>query len=173
MHTFIKLAYKNKYSVEKSRILTKLRKQASGIDEITDKSEGKMWIGLVSFGLLLLSLTHEVAHAGGELICDDKKFIFEKGFFSSSVTQIIDDESVPFCISDSPETVTRKLSFRDLEIWCVTTHRVSSGSRPLAKNLWILNRSANKLYQYEYLFSNGEWLLEDEHHKLCSGSEGK
>ena len=59
--------------------------------------------------------------------------------------------ATPFCVSDNPAVLTKTLSFRDQEVWCVTLHHLSSDSRPLAKQLWVLNRLSKKLYHYDYL----------------------
>jgi hypothetical protein len=126
-----------------------------------------MRTGLIGLGLVLLSAPFGLAHGDGAVICDGEKFVFETGFLGGAVRQINNAGDVPFCVSDTPETVTKKLSFRDPEIWCVTTHHLSADSRPLAKNLWVLNKLSNKLYQYDYVMSDGNWVLDTENHKYC------
>ena len=118
-------------------------------------------------GTWLLALTIMPARADDSLICGDTTFNVEQGFVGGLVTAVTVAGAIPFCVSDNPAVLTKTLSFRDEEVWCVTLHHLSSDSRPLAKQLWVLNRLSKKLYHYDYLFANGVWLLQDERHDLC------
>ena len=118
-------------------------------------------------GAWLLALTIMPACADDSLICGDTTFEVEQGFVGGLVTAVTAAGAIPFCVSDNPAVLTKTLSFRDEEVWCVTLHHLSSDSRPLAKQLWVLNRLSKKLYHYDYLFANGVWLLQDERHDLC------
>ena len=115
----------------------------------------------------LLALTIMPARAHDSLICGDTTFNVEQGFVGGLVTAVTAAGAIPFCVSDNPAVLTKTLSFRDQEVWCVTLHHLSSDSRPLAKQLWVLNRLSKKLYHYDYLFANGVWHLHDERHEIC------
>ena len=116
-------------------------------------------------GLLVLVMTP--AGATDSLMCGDTTFDVEKGFFGGSVTAVTAAGATQFCVSDNPAVLTKKLSFRDQEVWCVTLHHVSVDSRPLAKQLWVLNRLSKTLYHYDYLFSGCVWHIHDERHEIC------
>ncbi len=105
--------------------------------------------------------------ADNSLICGDTTFDVEQGFVGGSVTAVTATGAKPFCVSDNPAVLTKTLSFRDQEVWCVTLHHLSSDSRPLAKQLWVLNRLSKKLYHYNYVFADGVWHLQDKRHELC------
>ena len=121
----------------------------------------------LAFGTWLLALMIMPARADDNLICGDMTFNVEQGFVGGLVTEVTATGAIPFCVSDNPEVLTKALSFRDQEVWCVTLHHLSSDSRPLAKQLWVLNRLSKKLYRYEYLYSDGVWHLHDERHQIC------
>ena len=118
-------------------------------------------------GTGLLALMIMPARADDSLVCGAKTFDVEQGFVGGSVTAMTATGSTPFCVSDNPTVLTKTLSFRDQEVWCVTLHHLSSDSRPVAKQLWVLNRLSKKLYQYDYLFADGVWHLQDKHHEIC------
>lgn len=111
--------------------------------------------------------------ADDSFTCGQYTFIIEKGLFSGKVTQVKASDEKPFCVSDNPTILTKRLSFRDQEVWCVTSHHLSTHSRPLAKQIWVLNRSSKKLYHYDYLFLNGHWALQDERQDKCNISSEK
>ena len=119
----------------------------------------------VGTGLMILMMMP--ARADDSLICGDTKFDFEQGFVGGAVTAATATGTTPFCVSDNPAVLTKTLSFRDQEVWCVTLHHLSSDSRPLAKQLWVLNRLSKKLYHYDYLFADGIWQLQEERHEIC------
>ena len=121
----------------------------------------------LSVGILLLTLMIMPVRADNSLICGDTTFDVQQGFVGGSVTAVTATGVKPFCVSDNPAVLTKTLSFRDQEVWCVTLHHLSSDSRPLAKQLWVLNRLSKKLYHYDYLFANGVWRLQDERHEIC------
>ena len=120
---------------------------------------------LIFWGAVFAIVT--VALAESSLTCGDKTFVIEKSFLGGTVTQVRGAAEKPFCISDDPANLTRTLSFRDAEIRCVTSHQLSPNSRPLAKQLWILNTLSRKLYLYDYVFANGVWALKEEHFEKC------
>ena len=117
-----------------------------------------------SIGMLLLITA---AGADNVLRCGDTTYVVEKSFFGGTVTQRNGAVERPFCISDDPAVLTKTLSFRDAEIWCVTLHHLSANSRPLAQQLWVLNRLNQKLYMYDYVFSDGNWALQQERFVTC------
>ena len=119
----------------------------------------------VGTGLMILMMMP--ARADDSLICGDTKFDVEQGFVGGAVTAATATGTTPFCVSDNPAVMTKTLSFRDQEVWCVTLHHLSSDSRPLAKQLWVLNRLSKKLYHYDYLFADGIWQLQEERHEIC------
>jgi len=119
----------------------------------------------VGTGLMILMMMP--ARADDSLICGDTKFDVEQGFVGGAVTAATATGTTPFCVSDNPAVLTKTLSFRDQEVWCVTLHHLSSDSRPLAKQLWVLNRLSKKLYHYDYLFADGIWQLQEERHEIC------
>ena len=121
----------------------------------------------LSVGILLLTLMIMPVRADNSLICGDTTFDVEQGFVGGSVTAMTATGAIPFCVSDNPAVLTKTLSFRDHEVWCLTLHHLSSDSRPLAKQLWVLNRLSKKLYHYDYLFADGVWQSQDERHELC------
>ena len=121
----------------------------------------------LSVGILLLTLMIMPVRADNSLICGDTTFDVEQGFVGGSVTAMTATGAIPFCVSDNPAVLTKTLSFRDQEVWCVTLHHLSSDSRPLAKQLWVLNRLSKKLYHYNYVFADGVWHLQDKRHELC------
>ena len=121
----------------------------------------------LSVGILLLTLMIMPVRADNSLICGDTTFDVEQGFVGGSVTAVTATGAKPFCVSDNPAVLTKTLSFRDQEVWCVTLHHLSSDSRPLAKQLWVLNRLSKKLYHYNYVFADGVWHLQDKRHELC------
>ena len=121
----------------------------------------------LSVGILLLTLMIMPVRADNSLICGDTTFDVEQGFVGGSVTAVTATGVKPFCVSDNPAVLTKTLSFRDQEVWCVTLHHLSSDSRPLAKQLWVLNRLSKKLYHYNYVFADGVWHLQDKRHELC------
>jgi len=120
----------------------------------------------VGTGLMILMMMP--ARADDSLICGDIKFDVEQGFVGGAVTAATATGTTPFCVSDNPAVLTKTLSFRDQEVWCVTLHHLSSDSRPLAKQLWVLNRLSKKLYHYDYLFADGIWQLQEERHEICN-----
>ena len=120
----------------------------------------------VGTGLMILMMMP--ARADDSLICGDTKFDVEQGFVGGAVTAATATGTTPFCVSDNPAVLTKTLSFRDQEVWCVTLHHLSSDSRPLAKQLWVLNRLSKKLYHYDYLFADGIWQLQEERHEICN-----
>ena len=122
---------------------------------------------MLAVGIGLLALMILPAHAGDSLICGDTTFDVEQRFVGGSVTAVTATGANPFCVSDNPTVLTKTLSFRDHEVWCVTLHHLSSDSRPLAKQLWVLNRLSKKLYHYDYLFADGIWYLQEERHEIC------
>ena len=121
----------------------------------------------LSVGILLLTLMIMPVRADNSLICGDTTFDVEQGFVGGSVTAVTATGAKPFCVSDNPAVLTKTLSFRDQEVWCVTLHHLSFDSRPLAKQLWVLNRLSKKLYHYNYVFADGVWHLQDKRHELC------
>ena len=121
----------------------------------------------LSVGILLLTLMIMPVRADNSLICGDTTFDVERGFVGGSVTAVTATGATPFCVSDNPAVLTKTLSFRDQEVWCVTLHHLSFDSRPLAKQLWVLNRLSKKLYHYNYVFADGVWHLQDKRHELC------
>ena len=121
----------------------------------------------LSVGILLLTLMIMPVRADNSLICGDTTFDVEQGFVGGSVTAVTATGAKPFCVSDNPAVLTKTLSFRDQEVWCVTLHHLSFDSRPLAKQLWVLNRLSKKLYHYNYVFADGVWQLQDKRHELC------
>ena len=121
----------------------------------------------LSVGILLLTLMIMPVRADNSLICGDTTFDVEQGFVGGSVTAVTATGAKPFCVSDNPAVLTKTLSFRDQEVWCVTLHHLSLDSRPLAKQLWVLNRLSKKLYHYNYVFADGVWHLQDKRHELC------
>ena len=121
----------------------------------------------LSVGILLLTLMIMPVRADNSLICGDTTFDVEQGFVGGSVTAVTATGAKPFCVSNNPAVLTKTLSFRDQEVWCVTLHHLSSDSRPLAKQLWVLNRLSKKLYHYNYVFADGVWHLQDKRHELC------
>ena len=122
---------------------------------------------ILTVGTGLLAMMIMSARADDSLICGDTTFDVEQGFVGGSVTAMTATGATPFCVSDNPAVLTKTLSFRDHEVWCVTLHHLSSDSRPLAKQLWVLNRLSKKLYYYDYLFADGFWHLQDERHEIC------
>ena len=122
---------------------------------------------MLAAGTWLLALMITPAHAGDSLICGDTTFDVEQGFVGGAVTVVTASGAAPFCVSDNPAVLTKTLSFRDQEVWCVTLHHLSSDSRPLAKQLWVLNRLSKKLYKYDYVFNDGVWHLQDERQDIC------
>ena len=121
----------------------------------------------LAFGTWLLALMIMPARADKSLICGDTTFNVEQGLFGGLVMAVTATSTTPFCVSNNPAVLTKTLSFRDQEVWCVTLHHLSSDSRPLAKQLWVLNRLSKRLYHYDYLFANGVWHLQDERHEIC------
>ena len=121
----------------------------------------------LSVGILLLTLMIMPVRADNSLICGDTTFDVEQGFVGGSVTAVTATGAKPFCVSDNPAVLTKTLLFRDQEVWCVTLHHLSFDSRPLAKQLWVLNRLSKKLYHYNYVFADGVWHLQDKRHELC------
>jgi hypothetical protein len=115
-------------------------------------------------GLLLMLLE---AHADNALTCGDTTYVVEKSFVGGVVMELTSASEAPFCISDDPVVLTKTLSFRNAEVWCVTSHHLSPNSRPLAKQIWILNTLSKKLYSYDYLFANNVWVLEEERIETC------
>ena len=107
------------------------------------------------------------AHADSGLKCGDRKYMVEKDFFGGTVMQMTGAAKTPFCISDDPTVLTKTLSFKDKEVWCVTSHHLSPNSRPLAKHLWILNTLSKKLYLYDYMFVADTWVLQQERIETC------
>ena len=122
---------------------------------------------ILAGGTGLLAMIIISVRADDSLICGDTTFDVEQGFVGGSVTAVTRNGATPFCVSDNPAVLTKTLSFRDQEVWCVTLHHLSSDSRPLAKQLWVLNRLSKKLYQYDYLFAGGVWHLQDKRHEIC------
>ena len=122
---------------------------------------------ILAVGTGLLALMMMPARAGESVKCGDTTFDVEQGFVGGSVTTVTGTGVNSFSVSDSPAVLTKTLSFRDQEVWCVTLHHLSSDSRPLAKQLWVLNRLSKKLYQYDYLFAGGVWHLQDKRHEIC------
>ena len=122
---------------------------------------------MLAVGIGLLALMILPARAGDSLICGETTFDVEQGFVGGSVTAVTASGANPFCVSDNPAALTKTLSFRDHEVWCVTLHHLSSDSRPLAKQLWVLNRLSKKLYHYDYLFADGVWYLQEERREIC------
>ena len=118
-----------------------------------------------SLGFLILMIMPARVDAG--LLCGDTTFDVEQGFVGGSVMLVTAAGATPFCVSDNSAEMTRTLSFRDQEVWCVTLHHVSSNSRPLAKKLWVLNRMSKKLYHYDYVFADGTWILQGKRHETC------
>ena len=121
----------------------------------------------LAFGTGLFALMIMPARSDDSLICGETKFVVEQGFVGGSVTAQTAAGATQFCVSDNPVVLTKKLSFRGQEVWCVTLHHLSFDSRPLAKQLWVLNRLSKKLYHYDYLFVDGIWHLQDKHHEIC------
>ena len=119
----------------------------------------------VGAGLMILMMMP--ARADDRLMCGDTTFDVEQGFVGGAVMAVTATGTTPFCVSDNPAVLTKTLSFRDQEVWCVTLHHLSSDSRPLAKQLWVLNRLSKKLYHYDYLFADGIWQLQEERHEIC------
>ena len=122
---------------------------------------------MLAVGTGLLALMIIPAYAESSLICGDTTFDVKKGFVGGSVTAVTATGAIPFCISDNPAVLTKTLSFRDQEVWCVSLHHLLPSSRPLAKQLWVLNRLSKKLYHYDYLFADGFWHLQEERHEMC------
>ena len=122
---------------------------------------------ILAVGIGLLALMIMSARADDSLICGDTTFEVEQGFVGGAVTAVTATGATPFCVSDNAAVLTKTLSFRGQEVWCVALHHLSSDSRPLAKQLWVLNRLSEKLYQYNYLFADGIWHLQDERHEIC------
>ena len=122
---------------------------------------------MLAGGTGLLAMIIISVRADDSLICGDTTFDVEQGFVGGSVTAVTPNGTTPFCVSDNPAVLSKTLSFRDQEVWCVTLHRLSSDSRPLAKQLWVLNRLSKKLYHYDYLFADGVWHLQDKRHEIC------
>ncbi len=122
---------------------------------------------ILAGGTGLLAMIIISVRADDSLICGDTTFDVEQGFVGGSVTAVTPNGTTPFCVSDNPAVLSKTLSFRDQEVWCVTLHHLSSDSRPLAKQLWVLNRLSKKLYQYDYLFAGGVWHLQDKRHEIC------
>ena len=121
---------------------------------------------MLAVGTWLLALIMPV-RADDSLICGDTTFDVEQGFVGGAVTAVTAAGTSQFCVSENPAVLTKRLSFHDQEVWCVTLHHLSSDSRPLAKQLWVLNRLSKKLYHYDYLFADGVWHLQDERHEIC------
>ncbi|MDB2513960.1 hypothetical protein N9Y31_05535 [Alphaproteobacteria bacterium] len=117
-----------------------------------------------SIGMLLLITA---AGADTALRCGDTTYVIEKGFFGGTVKRRSGAAEMPFCVSDDPAVLTKTLSFRDAEIWCVILHHLSPNSRPLAQQLWVLNRLNRKLYMYDYVFADGAWALQQERFETC------
>ena len=126
---------------------------------------------VLAFSVGFLVLMMMPTHADDRLICGETTYDIEQRFVGGSVTAVTAAGTTPFCISDNPAERTQTLSFRDQEVWCVTWHHLSSNSRPLAKQLWVLNRLSNKLYQYDYVFAEGAWILQDERHETCKAAQ--
>ena len=122
---------------------------------------------MLAVGTWLITLMIMPAYADNSLICGDTTFDVEQAFFGGAVTTVTATGATPFCVSDNPAVLTKTLSFRDQEVWCVTLHHLSINSRPLAKQLWVLNRLSKKLYNYDYHFADGIWHLQDERHEIC------
>ena len=122
---------------------------------------------MLAVGNCLLALMITPARADYSLKCGDTTFDIKEGLVGGSVTKLTATGATPFCVSDNSAELTKILSFRDQEVWCVTLYHLSSDSRPLAKQLWVLNRLSKKLYHYDYLFADGVWHLQDERHEIC------
>jgi len=108
--------------------------------------------------------------ADDALDCGGATYIVEKGFLGGAVTKRVGSRDTPFCTSDTADSLTKNLSFQDTEVWCVTLHHMSANSRPVAKNLWVLNRLSKKLYQYDYVFADGDWRLQTAHQETCTSA---
>ena len=126
-----------------------------------------MRIQILTFSCIGMLLLITAACADTALRCGDTTYVIEKGFFGGTVARRSDAVKTPFCISDDPSVLTKTLSFRDAEIWCVTLHHLSPSSRPLAQQLWVLNRLNRKLYIYDYVFADGAWTLQQERFETC------
>ena len=122
---------------------------------------------VLTFSCIGTLLLIPAAHAETALRCGDTTYVIEKGFFGGTVTRRSGTAEMPFCVSDDPSVLTKTLSFRNAEIWCVTLHHLSSISRPLAQQLWVLNRLNWKLYMYDYVFADGAWALQQERFETC------
>ena len=92
---------------------------------------------ILTFSCIGMLLLINAARADTALRCGDTTFVVEKSFFGGTVTRRNGAVERPFCISDDPAVLTKTLSFRDAEIWCVTLHHLSPNTRPLAKQLWV------------------------------------
>ncbi len=119
----------------------------------------------IYFALLLLM--SRMAHADSTLICGDSSYAVEKGLLGGTITRIKSGTQTPFCVSDDPAVLTKTLSFRDAEVWCVTSHHLSLNSRAVAKQLWVLNTLTKKLYLYDYMFADNAWILQSERIETC------
>ena len=126
-----------------------------------------MRIKILTFSCIGMLLLITAACADTALRCGDTTYVIEKGFFGGTVARRSGAAKTPFCISDDPSVLTKTLSFRDTEIWCVTLHHLSPSSRPLAQQLWVLNRLNRKLYMYDYVFADGAWTLQQERFETC------
>ena len=122
---------------------------------------------VLTFSCIGMLLLITAARADTALRCGDTTYVIEKGFFGGTVTRRSGTAETPFCVSDDPAVLTKTLSFRDAEIWCVTLHHLSPNSRPLAQQLWVLNRLNRKLYMYDYVFADGAWALQQERFETC------
>ena len=122
---------------------------------------------ILTFSCIGMLLLINAARADTAMRCGDTTFVVEKSFFGGTVTRRNGAVERPFCISDDPAVLTKTLSFRDAEIWCVTLHHLSPNSRPLAQQLWVLNRLNRKLYTYDYVFADGAWALQRERFEAC------
>jgi len=126
---------------------------------------GRQMLTFSCIGILLLITA---ARADTALRCGNTTYVIEKGFFfGGTVTRRSGAAEMPFCVSDDPSVLTKILSFRDAEVWCVTLHHLSPHSRPLAQQLWVLNRLNWKLYMYDYVFADGAWALQQERFETC------
>jgi hypothetical protein len=122
---------------------------------------------VLTFSSISILLLITAAGADNVLRCGDVTYVVEKSFFGGTVTRRNGTVERPFCVSDDPAVLTKTLSFRDTEIWCVTLHHLSANSRPLAQQLWVLNRLNQKLYMYDYVFADGDWALQQDRLETC------
>lgn len=126
----------------------------------------------MSTGVYTASAANEREH---DISCGDHRYLIKASWFSRdvSIVNINDNTAIerPYCQSDDENQMIAKLSFNGDDIWCVETFYISMDRQPVAKSSRLLSLAVGRVFEYNYLWRDSDWVKTDTQTINCTRDE--